>query len=111
MRILTIVTTALLSAALCVIPAALGRQARPSPPGMRDAQTQSNKPLEPPLEAKSKPADPAKLKQEADELAQLSAGIPSDISLLGQGQIQKDLSDKLKRIEKLAKHLRSEITQ
>jgi hypothetical protein len=107
MRFLPVV---LFSTALLAIPTTLGKQARPSPPGMRDAQTQTNKPIEPPSEAKPAPADPAKLKQEADELAQLSAGVPSDIGLLAQGQIQKDLSDRLKRIEKLAKHLRSEIT-
>jgi hypothetical protein len=106
-----ILISVLFAAALWIVPTTMGKQARPSPPGMRDAQTQSNKPLEPPLEAKPKPADPAKLKQEADELAQFSAGVPSDISGLAQGQIPKDLTDKLKRIEKLAKHLRSEITQ
>ena len=108
MRILAVV---LLSTALWVIPTTTGKQARPSPPGMRDAQTQSNKPLEPPLEAKPKSPDAAKLKHEADELAQLSAGVPSDVGLLARGQIQKDLAGKLKRIEKLAKHLRSEIAQ
>jgi hypothetical protein len=51
-----------------------------------------------------------KLKQEARELAQLSAGLPSEVGLLAQGQLHKDLAEKLKRIEKLAKHLRSEIT-
>jgi hypothetical protein len=111
MRVLTVAIGALLLPSLCLIPTTASNQAHPSPPGMREAQTQSSKPLEPPLEAKPKPADPAKLKKEADELAQLSAGIPSDISLLGQGQIQKDLADKLRRIEKLAKHLRSEVTQ
>jgi hypothetical protein len=108
MRILAVV---LLLTALCVIPTTTAKQARPSPPGLRDAQTQSNKPLEPPLEAKPRSLNPAKLKQEADELAQLSAEVPSDVRRLAQGQLQKDLADKLKRIEKLAKHLHSEIIQ
>ena len=55
--------------------------------------------------------DPAKLKQEADELAQISAGVPSDLARVAHGQLPKDLADKLKRIEKLAKHLRNELIQ
>jgi hypothetical protein len=85
-------------------------QGRPVPPGVREADKQSNAPVEPPVKIKEKGTDSAALKREADELAQLSAGIPADVTLLAQGQIQKDLSDKLKRIEKLAKHLRSEVT-
>ena len=108
MRILAVV---LLSTALCVLPTTTGKQAHPSPPGLRDAQTQSNKPLEPPLEAKPKPLDLTKLKQEADELAQLSATVPSDVGFVAHGQLPKGLADKLKRIEKLAKHLRSEISE
>jgi len=42
-------------------------------------------------------------------LAQLSAGIPSRVNLVAKGQLPKDLGDQLKRIEKLAKHLRSEV--
>jgi hypothetical protein len=50
-----------------------------------------------------------KLKREAEELAQLSAGIPPRVNLVVEGQLPKDLADQLKRIEKLAKHLRSEV--
>jgi hypothetical protein len=106
MRILVVVS---LVAALSVIPALGGKQAHPSPPGLREADKQVNKPVEPPLTAKPKPPDPAKLKQEADELAQLSGEIPSQVKLATQGQLPKDLPEKLKRIEKLAKHLRSEV--
>jgi hypothetical protein len=96
---------------LCAIPATLGKQAHPIPPGVREADQQPSKPLEAPVEAKPKTADPAKLKQEADELAQLSATVPADVGFVAHGQLPKDLADKLKRIEKLAKHLRSEISQ
>jgi hypothetical protein len=54
--------------------------------------------------------DPVKLKREAEELAQLSAGIPPRVNLVAEGRLPKDLGDQLKRIEKLAKHLRSEVT-
>lgn len=90
------------------IPGINGSQ-KPIPPGVREADKQINKPLEPPLAA-TPGTDPAKLKQEADELAQLSAGVPSDLARVAHGQLPKDLADKLKRIEKLAKHLRNELT-
>lgn len=82
----------------------------PSPPGLREAEKQINKPLEPPLTPKVQRPDPAKLTQEADELAQLSSGVPSDLARVAHGQLPKDLTEKLKRIEKLAKHLRSELS-
>ncbi len=85
-------------------------QRRPVPPGLREGQKQINKPLDPPLIETPGP-NAAKLKQEADELAQLSAGVPSDLAHVARGQLPKDLAEKLKRIEKLAKHLRSELTQ
>jgi hypothetical protein len=88
-----------------------GQAAHPSPPGLQEAAKQTNKPLEPPAAAKPKALDPAKLRREADELAQLSAGVPSDLSRVAHGQLPKDLADKLKRIEKLAKHLRNELSQ
>jgi hypothetical protein len=96
-------------AACYAIPAMNGSQ-RPIPPGVREADKQTNKPLEPPLTGTSGP-DTAKLKHEADELAQLSAGVPSDLAKVAHGQLPKDLTDKLKRIEKLAKHLRNELTE
>ncbi len=86
-------------------------QGHPIPPGIREADKQTNPPIEPPAKFKQKPTDPAILKQEADELAQLSAGVPSDVGLLAKGQLPKDLADKLKRIEKLAKRLRSELSR
>ena len=87
-----------------------GGQGRPIPPGIREADKQTNKPLDPPLIG-TRSLDPAKLKQEADELARLSAGVPSDLAHVAHGQLPKDLSEKLKRIEKLAKRLRSELSQ
>jgi hypothetical protein len=92
----------------CHVLATAGGQGRPIPPGIREADKQSNKPLEPPLTATSA-TDHARLKQEADELAQLSAGVPSDLARVSRGELPKDLADKLKRIEKLARHLRNEL--
>lgn len=94
----------------CLVPQTTGGQSRPIPPGIREADKQTNKPLEPPRTG-TPSGDSAKLKQEAHELAQLSAGVPSDLAHVAHGQLPKDLSEKLKRIEKLAKHLRSQLSQ
>ena len=85
-------------------------QRTPIPPGVREADKETNAPIEPPAKFKQKPADPALVKQEAEELARLSAAIPSQVEQVGHGQFPKDLADQLKRIEKLANHLRSEIS-
>jgi hypothetical protein len=94
-----------------VAPAIMGpNNQHPVPPGIREADKQTNAPLEAPLPPRAKPRDPAQLQSEAAELAQLSAGIPAQIQRVNQGQLPKDLNDQLKRIEKLSKHLRSEVT-
>lgn len=84
-------------------------QRTPIPPGIRQADKQTNTPIEPPAKFKQKPTDPAVLKQEAEELAKLSTGVPAQVEQVSQGKVPKDLAEQLKRIEKLAKHLRSEI--
>ena len=104
-------TSVLLALTLISFPAKeSGQRVRPIPPGVREADKQTNKPLDPPLERSLTVPDPAKLRREAEELAQLSAGIPPLMNLVAEGQLPKDLGDQLKRIEKLAKHLRSEVT-
>jgi len=94
---------------LCCAPD-FSQTGRPIPPGVREADKQTNAPLDPPAKFKQKPIDAAAVKHEADELARLSAAIPSQVDQVAQGQLPKDLADQLKRIEKLAKHLRSEVT-
>jgi hypothetical protein len=87
-----------------------GRSGPPIPPGLREADKQTNAPLEPPASPKRRVASPAQLKSEASELAELSSAIPAQIEQVNLGQIPKALGNQLKRIEKLAKHLRSEIS-
>jgi hypothetical protein len=53
--------------------------------------------------------DPAALQREAKELLDLSQSVQPDMESLKRGLLSKDLVDKLKRIEKLSKRLRSEI--
>jgi hypothetical protein len=65
--------------------------------------------LDPPVYLPRKTSDPAQLEDEAAELARLSADIPAQIQKVNRKLLPKDLNDQLKRIEKLAKHLRSEV--
>jgi hypothetical protein len=54
--------------------------------------------------------DPVKLQHEAQELLELSQSLQSDIDSVNRGVMPKDTIEKLKRVEKLAKHLRGELT-
>jgi hypothetical protein len=82
----------------------------PVPPAVREADKQTNNsPMEAPMPSKPKQLNVKHLREEAAELSQLSAGIPQRIEYVNKGQLPKDLNDQLKRIEKLAKHLRGEI--
>ena len=60
---------------------------------------------------RKRPLDPIKLQRDAQELAELSASIPADVNQVNRGLISKDLLDKLKRVEKLSKQLRGELTR
>jgi hypothetical protein len=53
--------------------------------------------------------DLAELQREADELARTAETIPSDVASVRHGTLPKDIIQKLKQIEKLSKHLRSEL--
>ena len=80
-----------------------------SRPGLREAEKRIRAPLDPPVYFAKRVADPSRLQDEAAELARLSAGIPAGIQRVNQGQLPKTLDGQLKRVEKLAKHLRSEL--
>ena len=54
--------------------------------------------------------DLVKLQEEADELSQLAQTIPADMTSVRHNMLPKDMLEKLKRIEKLSKHVRSELT-
>jgi len=53
--------------------------------------------------------DYAKVGHEADELSKIAQTIPSDVDQIAKGVFPKDVIEKLKRIEKLSKQLRSEL--
>jgi len=87
-------------------------QSRPIPPGIRQADqvdAQSQKDMPPPLNQRAT-IDPAKLRHDADELAALAQSIPPEVNQTTKGVLPKDLSEKLRRIEKLAKQLRGQFT-
>jgi cbb3-type cytochrome oxidase subunit 3 len=93
-----------------IFPVSFAFSQHQKPPGIVTADQQSNQPLEPPMQSHSRKIDVEQVKQEADELKKLADGVPAQIELLAKNQYPKDLNENLKRIEKLAKHLRSEVT-
>jgi hypothetical protein len=91
----------------CVI---LDGQEKPVPPGRQELKDYRAKHADVPPQVSAPRLDPAKLQKEAAELADLARSIPPDIGSVSKGVLPKDLADKLKRIEKISKHLRGEIT-
>ncbi len=53
--------------------------------------------------------DPLQLQREARELSDLAKSLPADVDQVNHGLLPKDTIDKLKRIEKLSKHMRGEL--
>jgi hypothetical protein len=95
----------------CLLTSLASAQIRPRAPGQqqaRQAEAQMEKNIPPPLVLHSA-ADSARLRQEADELAKAAQSVPLDIQNIEKGVFPKDMIQKLKRIEKLSKHLRTEL--
>ena len=76
------------------------------PPAPMNPDNAPHAPQEPTL---SRHIDLAELQREADELARTAQTIPSDVASVRKGTLPKDVIQKLKRIEKLSKHLRSQL--
>jgi len=86
-------------------------QSKPGPPGLQAARTyESTHPLEAPQPLPARKIDLAELQREADELSALAQSIPSDIKSTKEGLLPKDLLEKLKRVERLSKHLRIQLS-
>jgi hypothetical protein len=66
--------------------------------------------LERPIGPQPQKINFAQLQQDAFDLAQIAHSITNDVDQEAQGKLAKDLPEKLKRIEKLSKHLRNQIT-
>ena len=65
--------------------------------------------LERPMGPQPQRLDPIRLREEAAELAKLAQSVSADIDQVAQGTLPKDVGYKLKRIEKLSRHLREEL--
>jgi hypothetical protein len=77
----------------------------PTPP-----EGQDNSKNEPPQQqASSRRIDLVQVQKDADNLARTAQTIPTDVASVRQGMLPKDVIEKLKQIEKLSKHLRSEL--
>ena len=97
---------------------ALAQSSSPPPgyavaPGLGEAERQAQQ-----LERETAPQmqqaprlNVAEMQRNAKELASLARTIPPDIDLTAKGLLAKDLANRLKKIEKLAKQLRSEISR
>jgi len=66
-------------------------------------------PQEQPITQPKVKVDAAQLQREGQELLDLAQSLQADIDSLNHGLHPKDTVNKLKRIQKLAKHLREEI--
>jgi hypothetical protein len=87
-------------------------QGKPVPRGLHEAEQaseQSEKNVPPPQIISH--SNPGQRQKDADELARLAESLPAEVAQVNRGILPKDLSDKLKKIEKLSKRLRGEIAQ
>lgn len=82
----------------------------PMPPGLAKANVQTNRPLEPPMFSPHKRVNLAQVRDESQELQRLADSIPAQIDQVTSGQLPKDLLANLKKIERLSKRLRSEVS-
>ena len=106
MKFLTLLILLLLGTSMALAQKAI-------PPGVREAdktEAQTEKNVPPPSE-QAKSLNTANLKCDADQLASLAQSIPADIENVQRGTLPKDLVEKLRQIQRLAKRLRSEITR
>lgn len=60
--------------------------------------------------AKKHPIEPEQLRSAAQELARLAETVPAQIDQVAKGQLPKELIGNLKKIEKLSKQLRGEVS-
>jgi hypothetical protein len=83
------------------------RNSFPTPPPSMDPQT----PQSPQKDSTTltRHLDLEQLQREADDLARTAQTIPSDVASVRKGTLPKDVIEKLKQIEKLSKHLRTQL--
>ncbi len=106
------ILVALLFVAVLVTLAFSFQSGRPIPPGMREADKLPGPADVPPINqpASGRPS-PDVMREQARELALLAQTIPADVAQISNGTLPKDMSEKLKRIGKLSKTLRGELSR
>ena len=100
---------ALLFFASSMVPQTPGR-GFPTPPPSLDQEKQAQVPGQHPSTG-GRHTDLEQAQREAGELARIAQTVPADLTKVREGMLPKDAIEKLKQIEKLSKHLRSELTQ
>lgn len=70
----------------------------------------ANAPLEAPSTRSNRQINIDQVNGETQELRRLADALPAQMDQVAKGQLPKDLAENLKKIEKLAKHIRGEIT-
>jgi hypothetical protein len=109
---IAVIALACVAGSLLVQAQSAEAQSHPIPPGVRQAdqaEAQNEKNIPPPANLRTH-IDFAKLDRDAADLAALAQTIPGDVASVRRGMLPKDTIEKLKQIEKLAKHLRSQIS-
>ena len=76
----------------------------------RTPETEPRPPGQWPQSGGRRMVDVIQLKNEAKELTNLSNALPAQMEQIGNGRMPKELIDTLKKIEKLAKHIRGEVS-
>jgi len=82
----------------------------PGPTQVRTPETVPGVPGQWPEQGKHKLVDATQLKNEAKELQGMSQELTPQIDQIGNGKLPKELIENLKKIEKLAKQIRGEIS-
>jgi hypothetical protein len=77
---------------------------------VRTPETENGQPGQWPQTGKRRMVDVTQLKNEAKELTNLSNELPAQMEQIGNGRLPKELIENLKKIEKLAKHIRGEVS-
>jgi hypothetical protein len=85
-------------------------QGRGSGGQVRTPETENGKPGQWPQSGKRRMVDVIQLKGEAKELTNLSNELPAQMEQIGNGRLPKELIENLKKIEKLAKRIRGEVS-
>jgi hypothetical protein len=97
-------TVALLTSLLLICALAAAQTGFPKPPEPAD----KNETIARPTPAKPR-IDTLQLQREARELSDLAKSLPADMDQVNHGLLPTDTIDKLKRIEKLSKHMKGEL--